>query len=185
MRFTPLAEADLPLLARWRAAPHVRRWWGSPQTADQITAKYLPRIRGEVPTRCFLAWHGGAPFAFVQGYRAADHPAWAAVCALGADTAGLDLFIGEPNHLRRGLGAATIDGFVTTVLLAWPGIDAAAANPLVSNVVSVRAFVRAGFAPMREINDPADPGPSVVLLRRGAVRRMREPCLGLTESLDG
>ncbi|MES2643880.1 MAG: GNAT family N-acetyltransferase [Myxococcota bacterium] len=167
MRFTPLTAPDLPLVTTWRAAPHVSRWLGPAPTEEQVAAKYLPRIRGEVPTRCFLAWHEGAPFAFVQGYRAADHPVWAAVCGLGADVAGLDLFIGEPGHLGRGIGAATIDGFVTTVLLTWPGIDASAANPLSSNVASVRAFARAGFTPMREIHDPADLRPSVLLLRQG------------------
>jgi hypothetical protein len=38
---------------------------------------------------------------------------------------------------------------------------------LVSNVASVRAFARAGFTSTREIYDPADAGPSVLLLRQG------------------
>jgi aminoglycoside 6'-N-acetyltransferase len=28
--FRPMSTADLPLLRRWLAEPHVRQWWGDP-----------------------------------------------------------------------------------------------------------------------------------------------------------
>jgi len=28
--FLPMSAADLPLVRRWLAAPHVREWWGDP-----------------------------------------------------------------------------------------------------------------------------------------------------------
>ena len=29
-QFAPMSAADLPLVRRWLAAPHVREWWGDP-----------------------------------------------------------------------------------------------------------------------------------------------------------
>jgi aminoglycoside 6'-N-acetyltransferase len=102
--FWPVGERDFPTLARWLAEPHVRRFYQKTLvTLREVAAEYGPAVRGEEPTLCHPAPHTGTPFAYVQCYRNADYPEWAAV--IGApEGLSIDLYIGDPMFLHRGLG---------------------------------------------------------------------------------
>jgi hypothetical protein len=62
--FRPLAVADFPVLTRWLAEPHVRRFYQKqPITLAEVAAEYGTAVRGEEPSICHLALRDGAPFA--------------------------------------------------------------------------------------------------------------------------
>ena len=115
--FRPLQNADLPVLTAWLAEPHVRRFYQKqPVTLPDVAREYGPTIRGEEPSRSHLAIRNGAPFAYLQCYRNVDYPEWCAIIGV-RDGISVDLFIGDPVCLRRGLGQAAADASAVPVVL--------------------------------------------------------------------
>jgi RimJ/RimL family protein N-acetyltransferase len=77
-----------------------------------------------------------------------------------AGGAGVDLFIGEPEHVGRGVGAEALRRFVDEVVFGREGARFCIADPHPENRASVRAFEKAGFRSRGESTD------AVHLLRR-------------------
>lgn len=153
VRFTPLAEADLPLLHRWLNAPHVVAGYSRvPTTAEEIAAKYGPRIAGSEPVRGYVAAVDGKPIGYVQVYRVADFPDYRAAVGDGSDDAAIDVLIGEIEYTGRGLGRRVIVAAVEEIV--WPvfGARNCYACPRHDNLSSVRAFTKAGFRALRPID---------------------------------
>lgn len=57
----------------------------------------------------------------------------------------MDLAIGEPELLGRGLGARAIRGLLDDVIFKDAGLTGCVVDPDASNERSVRAFEKAGF----------------------------------------
>ncbi|MEC9342666.1 MAG: GNAT family N-acetyltransferase, partial [Pseudomonadota bacterium] len=90
-RFRPVVEADMTLLARWFASPHVSRWWPNDDGAG--IAEIREAMRSE-STEPMIAELDGEAFAYVQAYaphREEDHP----YRDQPPGTLGIDQFIGE------------------------------------------------------------------------------------------
>src|SRR5271165_3683439 len=108
IKFRPLREADLPMLTEWLAEPHVRRFYQKhPVTLPDVALEYGPTLRADEPSLSHLAIRNGTPFGYLQCYRNADYPEWCAVINVH-DGISVDLFIGDPACLRRGLGRAAL-----------------------------------------------------------------------------
>lgn len=136
-RFRPVAPADLPLLARWRAMPHVARWWGDPALESEADKAGDPRIA------MWIVEHAGRPFAFAQDYDVhgwAPHP----FSYLPAGARGIDQYIGEPDMLDRGHGSAFIRAHLRRLFAA--GAPAVGTDPHPDNGRARRACEKAGFA---------------------------------------
>lgn len=86
-----MTHGDLPILARWLAAPHVRRWWntGGPPTPERVAATYGPRIEGTTQTRMWVVEVNGRSIGFVQDYRIRERPE-VALLTPDPDAIGLD-----------------------------------------------------------------------------------------------
>src|SRR5215213_6849775 len=113
IEFRPLALSDLPLLHKWLARPHVREWWGAPDTPEQITAEYAPAIAGQVPHECFLALKGSKPIGFIQSYVPAlchDEGWWLDEHDL--TVRGIDQFLANADQLGQELGNQMVSAFV-------------------------------------------------------------------------
>ena len=135
-RFRAAAQADLALLHRWRAMPHVARWWGTVEAEDPARA---------IADRRVAAWiveHDGRPFAYAQDYAPhdwGDHP----FSYLPPGARGLDHHIGEPDMLDRGHGSALIRAHCAFLFRA--GAPAIGADPHPDNGRAIRAYEKAGF----------------------------------------
>src|SRR6516164_273931 len=106
--FRRLGQSELPMLTRWLAEPHVRRFYQkSLVSLEDVNLEYGPAIRGEEPTSCHLAFCDGKPFAYLQCYRNRDYPDWCRIIDV-ADGISIDLFIGNPAYLGRGLGRTAL-----------------------------------------------------------------------------
>jgi len=153
VRFASLAEDDLPLLHRWLNAPHVVAGYSRvPTTAEEIAAKYGPRIAGSGPVRSYVAAVDGKPIGYVQVYRVADFPDYLAAVGDAGDDAAIDVLIGEVEYTGRGLGRRVIAAAVDEIV--WPVFEARCcyACPRHDNMSSVRAFMKAGFRALRPID---------------------------------
>lgn len=133
----PVAEADLGLVARWRAQPHVARWWGDPSVEPEEEKLADPRIS------LWLVEQAGRPFALIQDYAVHD---WSPhhFDYLPAGSRGMDVFVGEADMLGAGHGPAFIRQHVDQALAA--GAPAMGIDPHPDNTSARRAFEKAGFA---------------------------------------
>ena len=164
--FRPLDMSDMPRLARWLMAPHVRKFYQpAPITLAEVTAEYAPMIGERTPTICHIAC-ADEPFAYVQSYRNRDYPDWAAL--IGAqDGISLDLFIGEPAFLHRGFGRALIIAYLQQIALPhFAGETRAYIAHACANTKALRCSEAAGFRPLREIME--DGVPTLLLAREMA-----------------
>ncbi|MDB5691398.1 MAG: family N-acetyltransferase [Alphaproteobacteria bacterium] len=134
--FRPVTEADLPLLARWRAMPHVVRWWGAPEEEAAIEALRDPRID------LWIVEHEGRPFAYAQDYDPHEwdpHP----FSHLPPGSRGIDQYIGEPDMVDRGHGSAFVRCHCERLFAA--GAPAIGTDPNPDNKRAIRAYEKAGF----------------------------------------
>lgn len=170
VRFRPLAETDLPLVARWLQHDHVRAWWRDPSTLADVRAHYLPAIRGDDPTDLFVVVHEGRDAGLVQSYRVADHPDWARTLAATGHpmpgAAGIDYFVGEPDLIGRGVGTEVVAAFTVDVLDRHPDVDRIVATPQRANRASCRVLEKAGYelrwTGQLDSDDPSDAGPAAL-----------------------
>jgi aminoglycoside 6'-N-acetyltransferase len=145
-QFRPLTPADLPLVGRWLAVPHVAEWW--PDIDRQ-----LADIRGlldEADIDRFLVYASERPIAYLQcydvpvgGHPFLDHP---------AGSRGIDQFIGEPDMVGRGHGSAFIHSFVDDIFAA--GVPRVMTDPDPANTRAIRAYEKAGFNADRLVDTP-------------------------------
>lgn len=155
IEFPPLAEADVPLVAAWLEQEHVAPWWRD--SVEEAIEKRLAGIEGRRPTRQFLIAIDDRPAGMIQTYRVADHPEWQALVQVDDDVAGVDLLIGEPDLVGRGLGPRVLATFVRDVVFADPEIHAVVATVEEPNRRSWRAFEKAGFRHVRDVEEDGLP----------------------------
>jgi aminoglycoside 6'-N-acetyltransferase len=131
--FRPLRADDLPLLARWRAAPQVAEWWGEATEAEEVAQDNVARWIVELNRR---------PFAFAQDY---DPHAWEGhhFAHLPPGSRGIDQFIGEADLLGLGHGPAFVRQHVARLFAA--GAPAVGTDPHPRNGRAHRAYERADF----------------------------------------
>ena len=104
--FRPMTAADLPLVRRWLAEPHVVQWWGDPSEQYELVSGDLD----EPAMDQFIVSAESSDLAYLQCY---DLTAWNS--GFGEHphgTRGIDQFIGEPDMIERGHGSAFIRTFV-------------------------------------------------------------------------
>ena len=163
--FRELRAPDLPLMHRWLNAPHVRRWWYAEGSSyKEIEEHYLPGIEGRNWTKLFLILYENNPIGFVQSYRitAEDDETYADLVNV-ANSAGVDMFIGEPEYLYRGLGSHVIRRFLSEHVFSDPEIEACVIGPEPKNAAAIRAYGKAGFRFFKTIQVPGEPEPEYLM----------------------
>ena len=163
--FRRLRSSDLALMHRWLNEPHVRRWWYAEGSSyEEIEDHYLPGIEGRDATKLFLILHGDEPIGFVQSYRtsAEDDETYARLVDV-ENSAGVDLFIGEPEYLHRGLGGHVIRRFLSDHVFSNPEIGMRVIGPEPNNAAAIRAYEKAGFRYFKTIQVPGEPEPEYLM----------------------
>ena len=155
--FRPMQAGDLPLIARWLALPHVRKWWGEPAEQYALVSGDL----NEPAMDQYVVEADGRAFAYLQCY---DLTAWnSGFGAQPEGTRGIDLFIGEPDMI--GHGSALISRFVKDRL--QQGQRRIVTDPDPANLRAIRAYEKAGFVRDRIVKTPDGPALLMVHHRSG------------------
>ena len=154
--FRPMAAADLALVSRWLAAPHVARWWGNP-------GEQLALVRGDLDhpgMDQFIIAVEQRPFGYLQCY---DLVTWPdeAFGTQPKGTRAIDQFIGEPDMIDRGHGSAFIRAFVDELLAV--GTPRVLTDPDPTNIRAIRAYEKAGFAADHVVHTLE--GPALLMVR--------------------
>ncbi len=155
--FARLIDANLPRLHRWLQEPHVRAHYDDGlRTLEQVAAYYGDCLRGREPTHLYLGSVDATPIAFLQTYRIADYPDYAAIVDVGDDAAGVDMLIGEPAYVDRGLGGPLLAAFVEQVVWSVTGARTCWIGPSVDNARAIRAYEKAGFVHVKTVDVPPE-----------------------------
>jgi aminoglycoside 6'-N-acetyltransferase len=164
--FEPLRKSDLPLVRDWLEREHIRRWWRD--SLDESIAEYERAIEGLDPTDHYVIVIDGQPVGMIETYLVADHPDWEAIVQAGEGVAGVDLLIGEEELTGRGLGPQVLVAFAEDVIFAKPTTHACVAAVDEANCRSWRAFEKAGFRYVRDVEENGRPHRLMRLDRRYA-----------------
>ena len=146
--FEPLRREHLRLLRDWLGREHVRRWWGAESLGHAEDA-----LAGRDASRYFLITFDGRPVGMIQTYLVSDYPEWQEVVGPGEGLAGVDLLIGEADAIGSGLGPEVLAQFVREILFAQAGTTACVATVEEENRRSWRAFEKAGFHHVRDVEE--------------------------------
>jgi len=143
-------EAEYERTARWRNEPHVREWWDPddpPLTPDGAREHYGPSTRPGAPaTACVIEFEGrAAGCIFFYPWEGFREEAGAMGLPQVEGAWGLDIFIGEPDLLGRGIGTAAID-LLCRYLLTERGASCVMLEAAIDNARALRAYEKAGFA---------------------------------------
>jgi aminoglycoside 6'-N-acetyltransferase len=145
--FRPMSEADLPLVKRWLAEPHVMQWWGDTYEQFEI-------VSGDLEVEAmdqFIVATDDRAFGYLQCYNPEVWPDnGLGVHPKGAR--GIDQFIGEPSMVDRGHGSAFIRSFIDRLLAA--GASRVITDPDPANARAIRAYEKAGFCRDRLVETP-------------------------------
>jgi RimJ/RimL family protein N-acetyltransferase len=165
IRFRPLRHDDLPLLHRWLNTPHVLEWWDRPgPTIEQVGEKYSPRILRKERVHPYVALLEGIPLGYIQVYEVEADSPYARYLPPGARAFGVDLFIGEPGHVHRGLGSRLLRAFVDRVIFGQTDADVCVIDPSERNRIAIRAYEKAGFRHVATFQLPDEEDPTYLML---------------------
>ena len=147
--FIAVRPEHYPLLRQWLHAPHMREWWGDPETE---LGYIRDMVEGRDTTRPFLILLAGEPVGYIQYWYIGHHQneqwlkdnPW--LRELSSETVGVDLSIGDTQWLSRGIGSAALAAFVR--MLRDQGHADIIIDPDPQNRRAVRAYTRAGFRPV-------------------------------------
>ena len=134
LRLRPITPDDLPTLMRWLSDPEVMAFYGLPP-ADLDEARRIYLEPSGLPAWKFIIEAEDRAIGEIQySYSYAD-VTW---------SAGIDIFIGEPEARDRGLGTEAIRTLLQ-YLFETKGVSRVAIDPEPSNCRAVRAYEKAGF----------------------------------------
>jgi RimJ/RimL family protein N-acetyltransferase len=155
--FLAVTPEHYPLLGAWLRAPHMQEWWGDP---DEELGFIRDMVEGRDTTRPYLVALRGEPIGYIQVWYIGhhqnetwirDHP-WLA--ELPPETVGVDLSIGAPELLSKGIGSAALRAFVEE--LRDEGHETIIIDPDPANKRAVRAYMKAGFRPLHDLKGVPD-----------------------------
>lgn len=135
--FREVVEDDLPDLVRWLADPGVREFYGNPdETVDEARESYI-EPDPTTPCRRFVIEWRGRGVGEIQYY---DDDAGHERCW----SAGIDIFIGEPEARGRGVGIEAIR-VMLRFLFEELRVHRVIIDPEVGNARAIHVYQRAGF----------------------------------------
>ena len=144
-QFRPMSADDLPLVRDWLRVPHVKEWW---HDADDF--EFVSGDLGHHDMAQFIVTMDERPFGYLQCYRIGD---WHAGFGAQPDgTRGIDQFIAEAGMVGRGHGSAFIRQFIEGLLDS--GTPRIVIDPSPTNPRAIRAYEKAGFRRVHEIDTP-------------------------------
>jgi len=150
-----MTTAELPLVAAWLERDHVRPWWPAPP--EGIEAHYGPALAGLDPADLYLILLDGRPVGMIETYLVADYPEYDLLVGVGPGVAGVDIMIGEREHVGRGVGTEVLRTFTRHVVFADSTVTGCTAGVDVENGRSLRAFEKAGFRPVHDYEEDGRP----------------------------
>ena len=152
IEFKKLEESDLLNLHKWLNTPHViASYENKPSTLEEVKRKYITRITGEDPTQSFVIIYDKKPIGYIQKYLVSDDHELKNY--VNGESVGVDLFIGEPSLIHKGLGSHILQAFLKKHVFDENNIESCIVDPLTTNAPAIRAYEKTGFKHFKTTKD--------------------------------
>ena len=137
---------DLERLRAWLRLPHVSRWWGN-------QALHLATLVQRPAGTHALILADGTPVGYLCWQKPSREETEAAgLTDLPEGLIDIDIMIGEPSYLGRGIAGKALA--LLMAKLRDAGVTAVGLGTSLSNRAAIRAFEKAGFRCFCEFEDP-------------------------------
>jgi aminoglycoside 6'-N-acetyltransferase len=156
--FRPAEREDMRLFRRWLRTPEVLRWWGDAEEQEALLQEDLDQPAMVMRIVSFA----GRPFAYAQDYEVHVWPQ-PHFAHLPQGSRAIDSFIGEPDMIGRGHGAAYLK--LLAERLRVEGAPVVAIDPECDNLRARRAYAKAGFHGDTVVETGS--GPAILMIFEG------------------
>lgn len=168
LTFLPVTRHHKAMILKWLEAPHVAEFFYGDGLKNTLRNLDLScdgvNHNGAYAFYHWVAYHDETPFAFimtspVEGpYDPED--AYNQWYEAGARVSTLDLLIGEPDFLGKGLASQMIQTFIRQ---QYSDIYYFLIDPEAGNTKAIHVYEKAGFRKIGEIVPPFNPKPHVMM----------------------
>ena len=134
LRLRPITPDDSAALARWLSEPEVAAYFGR-QPSDLAESEGAAAESASLPGWTFIIEYRGRPIGGIEYFQDRPSAPW---------SAGIDIFIGEPDARDHGLGTEALRTLLQ-YLFETKGLKRVTIDPEPSNRRAVRAYEKAGF----------------------------------------
>lgn len=134
---------DLDIVHRWMNEPHVAAFWNQAWSRTQWSEHLAAQLAG-ARSRPFLVEYEANPVAYVEIYRAVNHPIATHYDALPNDI-GMHIAIGEADFTGRGYGKEICRSLINSIFTSEPSCRRVISEPDVRNFAACRLFAALGM----------------------------------------
>ncbi len=167
MSFRSLGPVDLPRLHEWLTRPHVAEWWQPTPTFAELEEEFAEHFAGVSGVKPYFTIVDGSPIGYIQSYTAMGSGGGWWPDEQDPGVRGIDQFLANAEDLGRGLGSAMVRAFVDQ-LFADPEVTRVQTDPSPENHRAIRAYEKAGFRALREVDTPD--GRALLMVRERPAR---------------
>jgi aminoglycoside 6'-N-acetyltransferase len=148
---------DYRRMAEWQNRSHVREWWDPDEpdlTEEGAAAVYGPMTRDDSQTTPCIIELEGRPIGYVQFYPWDDDEEGSDAMGLPPSEGawGLDVFIGEPDLVNRGIGTAAVS-LLCDHLFDERDASSVRLVSAIDNERALRSYEKAGFRKANRVLD--------------------------------
>jgi RimJ/RimL family protein N-acetyltransferase len=152
LSFRPLSVTDFPLLLTWLSTDHIKRWWNDGDNTLEKVALHYGTQDPDVSRFILIESTelGESPLGYFQYY------------IVSKDIIGIDQFIGEADHINKGIGTAAIKLFLK-MIIARHKPQQVITDPHPENKRAIRCYEKVGF--VYYATEPKEDGESTYMMR--------------------
>ena len=149
VELAPVGAHDLERIGEWLRRPHVSRWWGHPDESIAVVSQHPVSEQA-------LILLGGQPVGYLLWQRLSrEELAAAGLSGLPPDHVDVDILIGEPALVGRGVGSTALQ--LVADRLRSEGVRSVGLGTDSANEPARRAFEKAGFKLIHEFEEEGRP----------------------------
>lgn len=139
--FEQMQLDHLELVHRWLQEPHVKEFWDDGhRSLEDVQRHYFYRST----VKSWIAHVDGLPFAYFQMALISDESEMSQWKSAEKSTVGIDMFIGEPQLVGKGLSVPLIQAFIKKCLLSYIPCRILF-DPENTNPRAIAVYKKAGF----------------------------------------
>lgn len=134
LSFRPLRANDFPLLLDWLSKDHVKQWWNDGDDTLEKVALHYGAEDSDV-----------ARFILIEATEAGESAiGYFQYYIVSKEIIGIDQFIGEVDHINKGIGTAAIRLFLE-MIIAKHAPQEVILDPHPENERAIRCYEKVGF----------------------------------------
>lgn len=158
--FKPVDQAHRSLVHSWLKQPYIAEWFYGQGLEN--TLKHLDEfLQGPSMAQYWLAYDNNHPFAFLITSSVCkpddELTKW---CSKEGDAITLDMLIGDPDYLGKGLSNSLIKEFL---LSQFPQVDEVLIDPEATNTRAIHVYQKVGFRILKEFIPSHSPHPHYMM----------------------